>query len=161
MLKSFIRRDGHIIKLSDQSVVSYCHAHEDWFRHNGWVAEFWCTATMVPLGVVSLWSFFKGELLGGLLSLHATLASAAFHAAPFSALLRWDQLAAGSLMLWCLPRFQWRLLLWYLLPLVAGAADAVSRRVIEKPVHGLHPLWHCLGALSFFVILSSTAAVIE
>ena len=154
---SFRRKNGRLLKADDWRVVAPCHTHEDWFTHSEWVAEFWCTVSMLPLGAVALYSLYVGEWLGGLLALHATLASAAFHAAPFRRLLRWDQLAAGTLMLWSLTRFQWSLWPWYVAPLAVGVLDAVARRT-GRAIRGLHPIWHCAGPISLYVILSFSSS---
>lgn len=153
-MKSFRRKDGRFIKASDWWVVAPCHTHEDWFTHSEWVAEFWCTLSMLPLAGVGAWCLWLGHWLIGLLALHAAAASAAFHAAPYRRLLRWDRLAALVLMASTLPLFQSTLWAWYAAPLVVGALDAAARHT-GRAVHGLHPVWHCAGTLSLWVIVNA------
>lgn len=153
-MTSFQRKDGRFVKTDDPRIVPTCNTHEDWFTHTEWIAEFWCTVSMLPLAFAGLWAMHSGLWLGGALSLHATVASAVSHAVPYRRLLQWDIVAARALALWSLTLFRWELWPWFAMPLAVGALDLATRRS-GYPIHGLHPFWHCAPAISFCVVLAT------
>ncbi len=154
-MATYQRRNGRLLKADDWRLVPPWMTNEDWFVHSEWIAEFWACVSMVPLALLGLWCFARGLWLDGALALHAAIASAVYHAAPFRRLLHWDQCGAGALIVRTLSLFRQSLWPWYAAPLALLVLDTVTRR-LGRPVRGLHPVWHTAGPLCYYVILATT-----
>lgn len=151
-MSGFRRQKGRLFHGDEWWLVPPRNTHEDWFTHTEWIAEFWCTVTMLPLALAALVHCTRHPVASAL-ALCASVASAVSHAYPSRRMLTVDKTSAVALVLWMAQYLNGDQWFWFALAPLIGLLDVVARR-FAWPVPGLHPAWHITAALCVHKILS-------